>query len=178
MRRAQDNPTQITQGTESADFAVPQRSPIDIGHALENPADDIVLVEKLPDTEYAEQLKFAEDPVTAIINSSSDPKAPKYVYCAIQGKGAEVWDEKSKRWLEFKYIPVNRRLTIKRKYLEVLARSRIDNFNTREVTTTPLANHDGYQLEAVTVQSSPFTVTHDPAGERGHAWLQRVFQEY
>lgn len=178
MRRAQDNPTQITQGTETAEFSVPQKTIIDIDQQLGSVAEDIQIVEKMPDVEYAELLKFAEDPVTAIINQSSDPKAAKYVYCAIGGKGAEVWDEKSKRWLEFKYVPVNRRLTIKRKYLEVLARSRVDSFSTREVSTTPLANHDGYQLEATTFQSSPFTVILDPAGDKGHQWLTRVMSEY
>ena len=178
MRRAQDNPAQITQGVETAAFAVPQKAIIDVDESLGSVAEGIVIVEKMPDVEYAELLKFAEDQVTAIINQSTDPKAAKYVYCAIGGKGAEVWDEKSKRWLEFKYVPVNRRLTMKRKYLEVLARSRVDNFSTREVTTSPLANHDGYELEATTVQSSPFTVIHDPAGERGHQWLSRVMSEY
>lgn len=178
MRKAQDNPASITQGLESAAFAVPQKGLIDMAHALENPSEDIVIVEKLPSTEYAEELKFAEEPVTCILNASSDVKAPKYVYCCIEGVGAEVWDEKSKRWLRFKYVPVNRRLTIKRKYLEVLARSRVDSYSTREVSPTPLANHDGYALEGTTVQASPFIVTHDPSGERGHQWLQRVLSEY
>ena len=57
--------------------------------------------------------------------------------------------------MQFKWVPVNRVLTIKRKYLEVLARSRVDTFATREVTPTPMANQDGFVLEANTVQVAP-----------------------
>lgn len=157
---------------------IPQKSPIDIGHALENAPAGIEIVERLPAADYADELKFNEDPVTVVINPSTDPKAAKVVFCAIDNKGAEVWDEKGKRWVQFKWVPVNRVLTIKRKYLEVLARSRVDTFATREVTPTPMANQDGFVLEANTVQVAPFTVRHDPAGERGHNWLTRVLSEF
>jgi hypothetical protein len=162
----------------SSDFPVPQRGPIDVDKALgESPA-GIEIVEKLPEQQYAEELKFGDDPVTGILSPSPDPKAAKQVYCAVNGKGAEVWDERNRRWIEFKYLPVARKITMKRKYWEVLARSRVDSFSTREVTPTPHANQDGFVLDPVTVQAAPFNVFHDPAGVKGHEWLQRVMSEF
>lgn len=164
--------------TKAEHYAVPQRDPIDVDRVLADGAEPIAIVQKLPSEDYMEALKFAEDPLVVILNPSPDPKAARFVYCAVQGKGAEVWDERTKKWLEFKYLPVGRVLTIKRKYLEVLARSRTDTFNTREVTPTPLANQDGYTLDASTVMAASFNVRHDPAGAKGQEWYSRVMSEF
>lgn len=159
-------------------FKVPQFEGGDMTRALESGREPIQVVDKLPTVEYADELKFNEDPVTVILTPSQDRNAPKQLYCAVNGKGAEVWDERSKRWLEFKYVPVGRVLTVKRKYIEVLARSRADTFNTREVTPTPHANQDGFMLEVNTVPVAPITIRHDPAGAKGQEWFSRVMAEY
>lgn len=138
----------------------------------------IEVAERMPAQDYADLLKFAEDPITVVLTPSSDPKAAKSVFCAVNGKGAEVWDERSKRWVEFKWLPVARVLTVKRKCLEVLARSRVDTCATREVTPTPHANQDGFVLETNTVPTVPFTVRHDPAGAKGAEWFNQVMQQY
>jgi hypothetical protein len=162
----------------TGEFQVPQLPKIDMAVALETVREPIAIAEKLPNTDYMDELKFNEDPVTIVLTPSSDRNAAKQVYCGVNGKGAEVWDEKSKRWLEFKYLPVNRVLTVKRKYIEVLARSRADTFTTREVTPTPLANQDGFSLESSTIPTAPITIRHDPAGAKGHDWFARVMQEF
>jgi hypothetical protein len=176
---AQHNPVfSPSPELSTGEFNVPQLGPIDVDRTLEVGREPIVIAERLPSVQYAEELKFNEDPVTIVLTPSSDRNAPKQVYCAVNGKGAEVWDEKSKRWIEFKYIPVGRMLTVKRKYIEVLARSRADSFSTREVSPTPHANQDGYVLESYTVPTAPVTIRHDPAGDKGHQWFARVMQEF
>lgn len=173
--QAADNPVMAAPKEQEFDHsAMHQRGVID----LDNPAESIAIVDKMPEAEYADLLKFAEDPVTGVISPSSDRNAPKYVYCGVNGTGAEVWDERTKRWLRFPYVPVGRVLTMKRKYWEVLGRSRTETFRTREVTPTPHANQDGFVLEAETVAVAPFNVRHDPAGAKGHEWYQRVIAEF
>ena len=162
----------------TAQHSVPQMAPIDMAKALETVREPIAIAEKLPAADYLDEIKFNEDPVSVVLTPSQDRNAPKQVYCAVNGKGAEVWDERNKRWIEFKYLPVGRVLTVKRKYIEVLARSRADTFNTREVTPTPLANQDGFALEASTIPTSPITIRHDPAGAKGQEWFSRVMQEF
>ena len=73
-----------------ARHSIPQKSPIDIGHALENAPAGIEIVDRLPAADYADELKFNEDPVTVVINPSTDPKAAKVVFCAIDNKGASL----------------------------------------------------------------------------------------
>lgn len=172
---AQHNPVNAT-GPElnSGDFKVPQLAV----PTVETVREPIVQATEMPKDEYLDELKFNEDAVTMSVTPSSDKNAAKQIYCAVNGKGAEVWDERSKRWLEFKYVPVGRRLTVKRKYIEVLARSRADTFTTREVSPTPLANQDGFQLEASTFPTAPITIINDPAGERGHQWFSNVMAQY
>lgn len=163
--------------SNTADYKVPQRDTIQMDQGLQD-REPIAIVDKLPDVEYMEVLKMAEDPVTVVLSASSDPKAAKVVPCWVNGKGAEVYDSNKKKWIEFKYLPVGKVIVVKRKYLEVLARSRVDTFATREVTPTPMANQDGYVLDANTVPTVPFSVRYDPAGERGQEWLARVMSEF
>jgi hypothetical protein len=128
--------------------------------------------------QYMQELAFNEQPVTVVITPSSDRNAPKHVFCAVQGVGAEVYDPKARRWIRFTYLPVSTQLTVKRKYLEVLAKSRQENFSTREVSPTPMANQDGYVLEAESVPVAPFVVRHDPAGDAGLQWYQRMLSQF
>ncbi len=157
----------------TADVAPPQRAFNETGEA----APDIQIVEKMPDQEYNERLEFANQSVTGVITPSSAQKAPRYVYCAIQGQGAEVWNERTKSWLRMKFVPVNTVLTMKRKYWEVLARARTDTAETRQVNMNPDPHTDGYELVTETAAAHPFSVRHDPAGARGHEWLTRVLSE-
>jgi hypothetical protein len=161
----------------------PQRGPIDMEHALENPADPLVAIDPeaikaAASRDYLDQLAFSEQGVTVVIPKSGERNSPNFVYCAVNGKGAEVWDERTKRWLEFTWLPVNSVITVKRKYLEVLGRARVDTYTTHQTTPTPEPNQDAFRLEANTVPAAPFTVRHDPAGERGIDWFNRTMREH
>jgi hypothetical protein len=52
------------------------------------------------------------------------------VDCWVNGKGAEVWDERTRKWMEFNFLPVGLPIITKRKYVEVLARSKSMKVNT------------------------------------------------
>lgn len=173
---AQHNP--VMAGPQEQQFdpsMVPQRGVIDIDH---DPGPGIAIAEKMPKQDYMDAVKFGEDPVTVVITPSSDRTAARYVYCAVNGRPAEVWDGQRKVWLSFKYLPVGVPLTVKRKYLEVLARARTDTFRTESTTPTPLPNQDGFQLHSETSVVAPFNVRHDPAGAKGHEWYSRVISEF
>ena len=64
-----------------------------------------------------------------------------------------------------------RRVPVKRKYVEALARSRNTKYSQQLRDT-----RDPGSLEMVerTVLAYPFVVHHDPAGDRGRAWLQGI----
>jgi hypothetical protein len=186
--RAIDNP--VTTGKDvigPGDVAQPQRAPIDLGQRLadggsppiETDVETLAQQVKAKATEdYLRELKFNEDPVTIVITPSSDRHAPKHVFCGVNGVGAEVYDKQNNRWLRFEWLPVSKVLTVKRKYLEVLAKSKRENFTTREVTPTPQPNQDGFVLEAETVPTAPFVVRQDPAGDAGVQWYQKVMSEF
>jgi hypothetical protein len=193
-RRAVDNPVSTGAGELSPEhFPAPQRPAIDMADALVQPLEPIitetegmsVMSEDEAKRQYMAQLAFNEQPVTVVIPRGNERNAPSWVPCSVNGVGPEVWNEKTKQWIRFQsapnagsgWLPVNRVITVKRKYLEVLARSRRDEVRTREVTNTPLPNQDGFVIEMETVQAAPFTVRFDPAGADGQEWYRRVMTE-
>lgn len=187
MARAKDSPVSTGSNELSPEhFPAPQFPAVNLATLIDSPAEPIVtevegiatMSEADAKNAYLAELKFNEDGVTVIIPPGHGKDAPKYVYCAVQGVGAEVYNPKTKTWMRFPYLPVNTQMVVKRKYLEVLARSRIDTVETREVTTTPRPNQDGFEMVRETQQAAPFYVRFDPAGERGADWYRRVMSDF
>lgn len=184
-RRAAHSPVMSTKELAPEHFPPPQKGPIDIDQRLGETAPpietDVEGISPMSEAEsknqYLAALAFNEQPVTVVIAKGAERNAPNWVPCWVNGIGAEVWDDKGKRWLRFGWLPVNTVVTVKRKYLEVLARSRRDEFSTREVNPFPAANQDGFVLESNTTQVGAFTVRFDPAGEAGHEWYRRAMTE-
>jgi hypothetical protein len=81
--------------------------------------------------EYAEELRFNEDPVTIIAHTSADPNAPLYIEGWVNGRGVERWLE-GLGWCEVKFIPVGEPVTVKRKYVEQWLRGRTVGVQTVE----------------------------------------------
>lgn len=79
--------------------------------------------------EYLERLAAGEEPIEIQIEPSNDPNAPHSYYCAVNGKGAEVLDPHG-NWQPIDWVPVGVRLTMKRKYVEVLVRAKRDRVTT------------------------------------------------
>lgn len=184
---ARTNPTTLGNTTPGPEhFPAPQHADVNIADLIGTTAEPIAtdteslsrMSEADAKNKYLADLQFNENPVTVVIPAGHGKDAPKFVYCAVQGIGAEVWNPKSNTWMRFTWLPVASVITVKRKYLEVLARARVDTVETREVTTTPHANQDGYMLHRETHQAAPFYVRHDPAGEAGAEWYKKVMTEF
>lgn len=121
--------------------------------------------------EYYDELKFNEEPVTVRFTSGGDRFAPKFVDCAVMGKGIEVLMDG--RWLELFQVPVNQNVTMKRKYVEVFARCK----HTDVVARSNGIPRDGMPTVNDTLYNTnlkyPFSVI-DDRNPKGHDWLTRI----
>ena len=112
------------------------------------------------DTTYADALKFSEEKVTVMIHEDTDPNAEDPVQLAVNGVNQFI----------FRGQPQD----VKRKYVEVLARSKRTRISTPEIT-----DGSGSRTNAVRKASSlryPFSVMYDP-NPRGAAWLKGIMTE-
>ncbi len=104
---------------------VEQRPDIDGENIVKADAGDL-------DRARLDELKFNEEPVTIRLEPSTDENAALHFPCWVNGRGAEVWNESTRQWIAFGYLPVGRTLIVKRKYVEVLLRAKIDRIRTVE----------------------------------------------
>jgi hypothetical protein len=118
------------------DIKIDQKDPI-VSEEERDP--EIVKAElaEIGKKEYLERLAMAEEPVTIIIEPSTEENAPHSYYCAVNGKGAECLGPDGK-WRPIDWVPVGVQLTMKRKYVEILVRAKKD-----KVTTV----HEGTNVE-------------------------------
>lgn len=132
--------------------------------------DMIVESDVVPD-EYAEALKFNEEPMTVYINKGHEKWAPNYVECSIQGRGAEMLV--NGKWVSVGVLPVEQPVVTKRKYVEVLARSRTVQVSARH--DNPMQTKDGEvrnHIERSVIRN--YSVTLVNATPRDIAWLQTL----
>ncbi len=129
-----------------------------------------VVDEKLPNADYMEQLAFMEEPVTVRIEENSRSDYPEtHVPVLVNGKGAEVLQ--NGKWLSVGWLPIGVMLTTKRKYVEVLARSRSDAIKTvhDDATVERPRNTETRR----TSSNYPLSVMED-RNPRGHQWLSNI----
>lgn len=122
--------------------------------------------------DYLAQLAFMEEPVTVSISDNSGTKHPAtHVPCFVNGKGAEIL--LNGKWVEFKngYIPIGPQLVMKRKYVEILVRSRSDLIETDADDAN--VEHPENRIIRRNRDNYPLSIIHD-ANPRGHQWLQAV----
>lgn len=109
------------------EIKIDQRSPIvdedDRGLIVEAPADAL-------QEDYQAAIEFNEEPVTIELGHGFGQNPPTHYFCAVQGRNPEVLINGRWKSLKDPYVPVRTRLTLKRKYVEVLARSKIDSIST------------------------------------------------
>jgi hypothetical protein len=123
-------------------------------------------------SDHTQRLLFAEEPVTIIINKSAEKFAPLTVDCWCNGKGAEVLTDG--RWMEFGWLPVERRVTTKRKYVEILARSKQMSIRT-EVGDMTEEKPKNEILRSNSLKAQ-FSVIGDTS-RFAAAWLQQLMAE-
>jgi hypothetical protein len=91
------------------------------------------------------------------------------VPCWVNGKGAEVLV--NGKWVEFGYLPVSQMLTTKRKYVEVLLRSKRDSVNTNVIERD---NEDPQNIiERSTTSTALFSIIED-RNPRGAEWATEL----
>jgi hypothetical protein len=161
----------------TADIPEPGLSDIklpELGRGLPERGDtQIAIPESRVDKDYLAALAFMEEPVTIRIEPSQEDNAPWTVDVWVQGKGAEIWDERTNKWMEFNFLPVGRVCTTKRKYIEVLARSK-----TMKVRTPDHGDGKNIDNNSVTRQharTTVFSVIKDSA--KGAEWLTAIINE-
>lgn len=122
--------------------------------------------------EQLSTLAFNEEPVTIRIERSSEKHAPKVVDAWVNGKGAEVLMNGS--WVETFCLPVGLVVTTKRKYVEVMARSKTDNVTTK--TGSTIEDSPLNIIDRNTSSRTPFSVIKD-INPLGVQWLTNLLQE-
>lgn len=170
--KAKDTPVFApAKEVSTADLQVAQPPAI----ALEDRG-EIVIAEDRPDQAYLDELKFNEDALTIRIERGTEEFAPMSVPLWVNGEGAEVMNTAGK-WVKVGWLPISIPVITKRKYVEVLARSRTDRVRASEENPRPKENEDGWKLHRTSSQSHAFSVLHDPAGSKGTEWLNRIYAE-
>lgn len=156
------------EALQSSDVKIKQKSIITDDPNLREP--EIVTVENSIDKDYADALAFGDEWVTIRINPSPVPNAPASYPVWVNGKGCEVMTPNG-RVMEMPYLPVGAKLTIKRKYLEVLARAKLDTVHTEirnKEDENPLNN-----VSRVTSAACSFAILEDK-NPRGIAWISEL----
>lgn len=148
---------------------IEQRGPIaDLGDR----GGDVILVDpSVASKDYQDELAFMETPVTIRLQPSNDVNALMSFVVYVNGKGAEVF--RNGRWHEIAWLPVGETITIKRKYLEVIARTKIDTVRTPSMNA--LADNPDNRPTRFTSAVHSFSVLED-RHPRGAAWLTEIIR--
>lgn len=159
------------QELHSSDVTIEQKAPI-VDEKKYAEEGDIILVDaSVANKEWTDELAFNEEPVTIRIEPSADKHAATAHPVWVNGKGAEVFQ--NGRWDEIGYLPVARVLTIKRKYVAVLAGAKFDRINTEVVEKE---GNDPYNtIQRFTSASVAFSVLEDK-NPKGRAWLTELIR--
>lgn len=166
-------PVEIRKETHSEEFKDPVLP--DMDGSVRGEA--IVLTEQQRlDKDYLAALAFAEEPVTIIIEAPDEENPPRVVDCWCNGKGAEVMDATTGKWAELGCLPIGGEIITKRKYVEILARSRAELIRTEEVDARPKPGEDGWKLRRSLRRKASFSVIADP-NPKGREWLHRLLSE-
>ncbi len=162
----------------SGDFPIQQKPDIDLGpidEPFEHEPDIILQVDGKPlhvSKEYLDDLAFAEEPVKILINRSAEKYPASCVPIWCQGPGAEIFDTQLNRWMRYGALPVGIPCITKRKYIEILAGSKVDSITTEDSKR----DENGEPQNKVVRQTSAlanFSVLEDK-NPRGPEWFARI----
>lgn len=146
----------------------------DLGKGLPERGDtQVVTADSHIDKDYLDALAFMEEPVTIRIEPPQSDNAAMTVDCWVNGKGAEVKDVRTGKWLELNILPVGVVCTTKRKYVEVLARSKTMRVRTPDHGDGK--NIDNNNLTRAHARSHVFSVIKDT--DKGTAWLTDLLSQ-
>jgi hypothetical protein len=151
-------PTSISQDLiHTDDIATRTLPPIDTDADRENVIEP---VDKMLRTAELVQAKFMEDVLTIRIERGREKHAPTWVDVYVNGV--------------CQWVKIGEPQKIKRKYVEVLARSQPFSVATEHGTTAEERPQNRIQRNQFA--QYPFSVLHDPS-PLGSEWIQRVYME-
>jgi hypothetical protein len=157
MPRWPDKTDSNEQDLPKQEIDLPTTGKLDLSQTVER--DDIVVVGQSGlDNSYAAQLAFLEEKVDVLVHESTDPNAEPIVPTAVNGVN--------------QFFPRGQVVTCKRKFVEVLARSKVESFKTKVI------HEDGNVYNRMERQRGyryPFSVVRDD-NPKGHAWLKSVME--
>lgn len=123
--------------------------------------------------EQLDRLRFNEEPVTIFIHRSGERNASKVTdLVAVNGIKAEVLFKNG--WVQIGWLPRGVTLTTKRKYVEQLAHSKVDEIRTD--TGKVGEENPRNVIERSTRAVCSFSVVHDP-NPRGSDWLESILRQ-
>lgn len=157
-------------------FRAPTLNPDQAGFKIVGAATPELVQSLALTPEYLSDLAFMEEPIQILIEPSDEENAPLVVDCWVNGKGAEVLDTLTGKFMEINCLPIGSPITTKRKYVEVLARSREERVSTQETNPRPGSGEDGWKLRRNMRRKAVFSVLSDP-NPAGRAWLTRLMAE-
>lgn len=154
----------------NAEFPLGQKPPINLD---DGPQNQIIQSLESPLTDdYAQNLAFAEEPIEILIHPGREQNAPIVYDVWVNGKGAEVFV--AGKWHVFNCLPVGKNVITKRKYVEVLARSKVDTIATDVDDATK--ENPGNRINRVTSSTAIFSVIGDN-NPRGREWLRTLMAQ-
>ena len=174
MADAQNTPVRRAKPEfNTADLEVGQRSSVILPNEGDVRAEDIILPVDINalNKVYMDAIAFNEQAIKIVIHPSRERNAPNVFDCWVNGRGAEVF--MNGKWQTLGYLPVGIPVITKRKYVEVLASSKIENINTEVIDTTT----DKLPINKVHRNNSAtctFQVIEDK-DPRGVEWLTRLY---
>lgn len=164
-----------TGGSEADEFALGQ-SPDVILPATGSVTRESEIIQSVGESVHSDmvsELAFMEEPMTIYIEPSGSEDSEQFAQVAVNGKGAEVFDANTGKWYPIGYLPVGKEITTKRKYVEVLARSKPQKVKTR--VDDPRGDPRNV-VQRFTHSRFPFSVLEDK-NPKGRAWLSRIKAE-
>ena len=159
----------------TGDLAIGQLPPIDLSGniGLEVRTNEVIAAVDTPlENDYFKELAFMEEPVTIRLDRSAEKNAAQDIPVAVNGKGCEVMHDG--KWVEVKYVRVGVNLTVKRKYVETLARAKPMDIQTIHEDAT--VERPRNELIRNVRSSNPMTIVRDD-NPRGHEWITRIMAE-
>ena len=109
---------------------------------------------------HADRLAFMEEPMVIRLEPSSERNAPRTAMCGVNG--------------DVKWIPVGVPVKLRRKHVEVLARSQ--PFGVQTQVGSAMVENPENRVVKTPYRRHPFTVLRDD-NPRGAAWLNKVMYE-
>lgn len=144
---------------DTRDIPLRQAPPIDlsVGAKLDHDEFTLETVNGAVNTNVFDELKFMEDLLELMIHPSATENPAQSVFISVNGEKVDA--------------PVGVSIILKRKFVEVLARSRTERLRT---VVEELGLERSNKLASNITNRHAFQILKDPAGVKGREWIQRA----